>query len=173
GQYFRLSLEPSNEPGGRWTRRGIGAVDRVQPKEAVFVFGNVEPNESTSIDVLVHKRLGHIAPTDTFPQYHVVRTEICEPPSLQSDHATVLAIREPRAICQHELDVIAPCAWWIAASTRQRVIGGRNRDKFDAADPDAFEPGNFHIERSANPNAGLPVEHHLRHGPERFHIKVQ
>src|SRR5262245_61870849 len=68
GQYFRLSLEPSNEPGGRWTRRGIGAVDRVQPKEAVFVFGNVEPNEPTSIDVLVHKRLGHIAPTDTFPQ---------------------------------------------------------------------------------------------------------
>src|SRR5262249_11706079 len=45
GQYFRLSLEPSNEPGGRWTRRGIGAVDRVQPNEAVFVFGNVEPNE--------------------------------------------------------------------------------------------------------------------------------
>src|SRR5215510_6286221 len=68
GQYFRLSLEPSNEPGGHWTRRGIGAVDRVQPNEAVFVFGNVEPNESTSIDVLVHKRLGHIAPTDTFPQ---------------------------------------------------------------------------------------------------------
>src|SRR5262245_40902470 len=70
GEYFRLSLEPSNEPGGRWTRRGIGAVDRVQPKEAVFVFGNVEPNESTSIDVLVHKRLGHIAPTDTFCEFY-------------------------------------------------------------------------------------------------------
>jgi hypothetical protein len=29
--------------------------------------GKVEPNEPTSINVLMHQRLRHIAPTDTFP----------------------------------------------------------------------------------------------------------
>ena len=45
------------------------------------------------------------------------------------------------------------------------------RDQFDAADPDALEPGDLHIEGSADSDRGRAVEHHLGHCPERLHIE--
>ena len=73
-----------------------------------------------------------------------------------------------RAVRQHKLDVISPGARRNPTRTRQRVIGSRNRDQFDAADPDALKPRDLHIERPADPDRCRAVEHHLRHRPERF-----
>ena len=69
--------------------------------------------------------------------------------------------------------MVAPCARRIPARARQRMIGGRNGDQFDAAYPDALEPGDLHVERSADPDRSRAVEYHLRHRPERFDIEAQ
>jgi hypothetical protein len=69
--------------------------------------------------------------------------------------------------------VVAPGARRIAARKRQRVIGSRNGDQFDAADPDALEPGDLHIKRSADSDRGRAVEHHLGHCPERLRIEAK
>jgi hypothetical protein len=44
-------------------------------------------------------------------------------PGLRSDHATILALREQRAVRQHKLDVLAPGARRIAARERQGWLG--------------------------------------------------
>ena len=93
-----------------------------------------EPDEPISFDILTHDRFGHKTPTDSLPQQHVLRTKIGEPPGLRSDHATILAIRKRGSVRQHKLDVVACRARRIVAGARQRMIGGRDRNKFDAAD---------------------------------------
>ena len=53
----------------------------------------------------------------------------------------------------------------VGASTGQRVIRGRNGDQLDAADPDALEPRNFDVERTADANGGRAVEYRLVTAP--------
>ena len=73
-------------------------------------------------------------------------------PSLGPDHAKILALRERRAVRQHELNVVAPRPRRIAPRARQRMVGCRNGDQLDAADADALEAGDLPIERSAVPS---------------------
>jgi hypothetical protein len=137
GRAFRLSDEPGNEPRARRSRWRICPVDRVQSNEPVLVLGHVEPDKPPCCDILAHHRFGHIAPADAFLEQHVLRAEIGEPPGLGPDHSEILPLRKQRAVRQHELDVGAPGAGCIPTRQRERMIGSRNGDQLDAADPDA------------------------------------
>jgi hypothetical protein len=93
----------------------------------------------------------------------VLRAEITKAPSLGPHYAKILTLCKQRAGRQHKLDVGTPGARRILARERQWMVRSRDRDRLDAADPDALDPGGHINGRSGDANRGCAVEHHLRH----------
>jgi hypothetical protein len=145
----RREHQPFDEPSARRTRRHFDFVHHLHPVLSAAPIRKVQSHELSGFKIGANHRLWHAAPPEPAKQELVLKGQVADPPSRQTDNAEVASLG-CRLIRENKLDVVKSARGGSAAGQCEWIARGGDRNEGNPTDLNLSQTGAVHMEETAD-----------------------